>query len=90
MKLVAETIELPENASWQQIEDAKASAVWREVRSKNDLMKRTSLDNKCGSCKHFKQYPYPCRQYGDCEFPERASYRQRTAKACKKYEKKEI
>ena len=54
MKLVADPIILPDDASWQDIEDAKLSAKWHEIKSLEYLMSLTNLDGKCGSCKNFK------------------------------------
>lgn len=88
MKLVAEPITLPDNASWQDIEDAKLSAKWHEVKSREYLMSLTNLDGKCGSCKNFKY----CKDnvHGFCRKKyELANYRARYNRACKEYERKE-
>ena len=72
MKMTA-TIEVPECASWQDIEDAKLSATWKTV--------------KCGSCKFFE--PTPCKRnktYGVCH-KGHVSPRSRSIKKCVLYER---
>jgi hypothetical protein len=94
MKLICE-IELPDNADCTTILDAMAQAgrdesKWRRVESREALMKQTSLDNKCGSCKFFEIRTLAVSNskcYGDCK-KGRARYRQRTCPACKLYERK--
>lgn len=81
-------IRVPENASWQQIEDAKLKAPWRRVVTVDDRMRRTNLDGKCGSCVHFVPKPdLFSKCYGNC-LKGRAGYKQRTCRACKAYERK--
>lgn len=88
MKLRAE-IEVPENACWQAIEDAKLKAKWHKVVSVDDRMRRTDLANKCGSCKHFTPKPFfNSKCYGECGLG-RKGYRQRSCKACRAYERKD-
>lgn len=87
MKLVAE-IEVPDNADWQTKLDAmlKASrdeSCWREVRTLSEIKKRTTLDNKCGSCKHFR--PWENSVNGQCAIGH--VWGARTRPACKKYER---
>ena len=85
MKMRAE-IEVPEGASWQTIEDAKIKAVWNTVITVDDRMRKTNLDNKCGSCKSFIPKPYfNSKCYGDCLKGRRN--RARYSKACKLYER---
>ena len=92
MKLICE-IELPDNADYTTILDAMAQAGrdesrWKKTISRVSLMKKTNLDNKCGSCRHFKPKPLNYSKcYGDCR-KGRAGYKQRTCKACKLYERK--
>lgn len=92
MKLICQ-IELPDNADYKTKLDAIAQAgrdesKWRKVESKEERMKRTNLDNKCGSCEHFElAYPEYSKVYGDCR-KGRAEFRERTHKACTLYERK--
>lgn len=87
MKMKAE-IEIPENASWQTIEDAKLSAVWRTVITKDDRMRNTNLSDKCGSCVNFDPRPdLFSTSYGFC-MKRRKGYKSRTCKKCKLYERK--
>ena len=85
MKLRAE-IEVPENSSWQTIEDAKLKAPWHRVISNDERMEKTDLCNKCGTCRHFcpKEF-YRSKCYGDCLKGRRN--RARYSKACKAYER---
>lgn len=88
MKLRAE-IEVPENSSWQTIEDAKLKAPWRKVVSVDDRMRKTNLEGKCGTCKYFKPITLALstsKCYGDC-LNGRKGYKQRTCKGCKAYER---
>jgi len=78
-------IEVPNNASWQTIEDAKIKAVWKLVEPKEERMARTNLNNKCGSCKKF--CPFDCSSYGTCERTHCLFRVSRTRKACKDYER---
>ena len=92
MKLICE-IELPDNASFKTKLDAMAQASrdeskWREVYTRSEMQRKTNLDNKCGSCKHFEpKYLDYSKCLGDCK-KGRARYRQRTCPACKLYERK--
>lgn len=92
MKLICQ-IELPDNADYKTKLDAIAQAgrdesKWKRVESREALMKQTSLENKCGSCKYFEPKPLNYSKcYGDCR-KGRAGYKQRTCKACKLYERK--
>ena len=86
MKLRAE-IEIPENSSWQAIEDAQLKAPWHRVITVDDRMRKTNLDGKCGSCVSFVPKPdLFSKCYGNC-LKGRAGYKQRTCKACKAYER---
>ena len=88
MKMRAE-IEVPENACWQAIEDAKIKAVWHTVVTVDDRMRRTDLNGKCGSCKHFVSKPdLFSKCCGECT-KGRRGYKQRSCKACKAYERKD-
>ena len=84
-------IEVPEGACWQTIEDAKLRATWQKVVTLDDRMRKTNLDGKCGSCKYFKPKTFlisKTKCYGDC-LKGRAGNRQRSCKACKRYERKD-
>lgn len=90
MKLVAKPIILPDDASWQEIEEAKANAEWKTYTTREDMFKHTDLTDKCGSCKFFvpiqrrnsKAYGY-CRRKGERDF------RVRSTPKCKSYERKD-
>lgn len=80
-------IEVPDNASWQEIEDAKLSAKWHRKKVRADILKATDLCNKCGSCKFFE--PTPCKRNktdGICH-KGYVSPRSRSIKACTQYER---
>lgn len=80
-------IEVPDNASWQTIEDAKLCAVWREIFSVSDRMARTDLTDKCGSCKHFCPYKRGnALAYGRCLV--KRMEKERSMKKCKLYERR--
>lgn len=86
MKMTA-TIEVPESASWQDIEDAKLSATWKTVKTRPDIIRETDLCDKCGSCKFFE--PTPCKRnktYGICH-KGHVSPRSRSIKKCTLYER---
>ena len=86
MKMTA-TIEVPESASWQDIEDAKLSATWKTVKDRKDIIRETDLCDKCGSCKFFE--PTPCKRnktYGVCH-KGHVSPRSRSIKKCVLYER---
>lgn len=86
-KYITDPIILPDDHSWQDLEDAKLSAKWRKVKSREEIQSRTDLSGKCGSCKHFIPYRGKLCCRGDCD-KGRAGFRQRCTKACKLYEKK--
>ena len=94
MKLVCEIV-LPDNADAKTRLDAIAQAgrdesKWRTVISREGMCARTSLENKCGSCKYFKPFDAIERPYlkscGECDMGH--VWGQRTRKACKSYERK--
>lgn len=95
MKITCQ-IELPDNADYKTILDAIAQAgrdqsKWKRIESKEALMKKTDLENKCGSCKFFEMRTLTISKskcVGDC-MKGRARYRQRTCPACKLYERKQ-
>lgn len=93
VKLICQ-IELPDDADYKTKLDAIAQAgrdesKWKKVESMDSKMRRTNLDNKCGSCKYFKLIsPELSKVYGNC-MNGRAGYRERTCKACKSYERKQ-
>lgn len=74
-------IEVPNNASWQAIEDAKLKAEWKL----QEKPKQTNLNNKCGSCT--KYCPFSYSSYGTCERGKYLFRVSRTRKACKNYER---
>ena len=87
MKLKCE-IEVPDNDYRTKL-DAMAKAgrdesLWTYVSTKEELKKRTTLDNKCGSCVHFQ--PYKNSVNGNCDAGR--VWGQRTRPKCKKYERK--
>ena len=90
MKYKAE-IEVPDNADWRTIEDAKLMAEWHRVYSLHDRMSRTDLTDKCGSCIYFviceKGYA-GSKCAGTCT-ARRTNYKYRTTPKCKKYERRE-
>jgi hypothetical protein len=94
MKLICE-ITLPDNADLKTKLDAMAKAgrdesMWRTVMSREGMVARTSLENKCGSCKYFKPFNPKERPYlascGECDVGH--VWGARTRKACKQYERK--
>lgn len=94
MIIYTKRIELPDNATYEMIEDAKITADrkgWTKEHtiSQQERMLKTDLDGKCGSCKYFTLKPdlFSCC-YGDCS-QGRVGYRPRSQKACKAYERKE-
>ena len=93
VKLICQ-IELPDNADYKTKLDAIAQAgrdesKWKKAVSKVEIMKRTNLDNKCGSCEHFELIrPDLSKVYGDC-MKRRTECLERTRKACKSYERKQ-
>ena len=87
MKLIADPIILPDDADWLAIEDAKLKAKWHEVYTRDDLMKKTNLCNKCGSCKFFDPFKLS-PSHGNCTDGIHEPYRARTTPACKNYERK--
>ena len=87
MKLKCE-IEIPENYTYQEKFDAMARAardesLWKEVKTLDEIKKRTNLDNKCGSCKYFRQWKYSVNGYCDAG----RVWGQRTRPKCKLYER---
>lgn len=94
MIILTKKIELPDNATWSQIEDAKIAADrkgWsREMRETiQEKMKQTDLRDKCGSCKYFILKPdLFTTARGDC-MCGRVSDRPRTHPKCNFYERKD-
>jgi len=84
-KFITDPVLVPNNADLAAIQDAILSAKWREVFTREDLMEKTNLEGKCGSCKYFKRDG--SKAYGYCG--KGLNYRQRSTKACKKYERKD-
>ena len=92
MRLKAELeIEVPDDADFWTIEDAKLDAErsieWRRIFPKQERMKLTDLSDKCGTCKYFNLKPdlYSCC-YGKCTLGHKG-YRQRSTPKCKSYER---
>lgn len=87
-KWISDPIILPDDYTWQDLEDAKLSAKWRQVVSNEERMKNTDLTDKCGSCKYFKPKigKKEGTSKGDCEMSMCPIYR--TRRKCKKYEVK--
>lgn len=83
-KFVCDPVFVSDTADIASIQDAILSAKWREVFSRKDIMARTDLSGKCGSCKYFKPQDGTC--YGACL--KGLNYRQRSSKVCKRYERK--
>ena len=88
IKYVTDPIILPDNHTYQDLEDAKLSAKWRRVVTREDVIARTDLSGKCGSCKAFRQYEHGCM--GNCAKHNWYSPRPRSTKACTLYEPKEV
>ena len=94
MKFKAELcIELPDNATPLDVEDAKICAErrieWHRVLEMKERMRQTDLTNKCGSCKYFVLKPdLSSCCYGICQQEGHKGYRTRTRPGCKKYERK--
>ena len=62
MIILTKRIELPDNATWEDIEDAKITADrngWKREHtiSQQERMLKTDLEGKCGSCKYFNLKP---------------------------------
>ena len=87
MKLIADPIYIPDNSDWQTIEDAKARANWHEVKSREELMKNTNLDGKCGSCKNFV-LSEKRNSMGRCTLKGQYDCRGRCTRGCKHYERR--
>lgn len=96
MKLRCE-IEIPDNADAITRLDAMARAsrdesLWKEIKTaearRTEIMARTDLCEKCGSCKFFEPTPHKAnKSYGICH-KGYVSPRGRTSKACKQYERR--
>lgn len=93
MLILSKKITLPDDASLQDIEDAKITAdlkgwEYKHVTTSEERFKTTSLDNKCGSCMYFQSHEYcGSKAYGDCEMGH--AWGQRTRPACKDYRRNE-
>lgn len=93
-------IEIPDGADYKTKLDAMAEAsrnesLWREVKTReerrDEMMSKTSLENKCGSCKFFELTPHKrCKSYGTCKKKGvcRVNPRPRSYPACTAYERK--
>ena len=93
MLILSKKITLPDDASLQDIEDAKLTAdlkgwEYKHVTTSEERYKATNLDNKCGSCMYFQSHEYcGSKAYGDCSMGH--SWGQRTRPACKDYRRAE-
>ena len=88
MKKIRAEIQVSENATWQEIEEAKLAAQWHVVVDVKDRMSRTNLEGKCGTCKHFVLKPdLFSKCYGNC-LMGRKGYKQRSCRGCTLYERK--
>lgn len=80
-------IEIPSNDYRAKLDAmAKASrdeSMWHVVKTREEIKKETTLDNKCGSCKYFQ--PWVDSVYGKCGIGH--VWGARTRPKCKKYEK---
>ena len=86
-------IEVPDNATYAEIEEAKLAAEWK-VKDKRTFVERmadTDIEGKCASCKWFVQCGFRARTYGNCLNPNSAvkvkKGRART-QTCKAYQKR--
>lgn len=97
MKRLVCEICIPDNADYKTKLDAMAEAsrneaLWREVKTREerakDIMEKTDLVNKCGSCRFFHIHTNKrCKSYGDCGLGF-TSPRPRSVKACSKYKER--
>lgn len=84
MKKFRAEILVADDADWQAIEDAKAKAVWKRIITLEEIMARTDLDNKCGSCVHFDMCDNLYgKATGRCKLKD--TLRERTRKCCKTF-----
>lgn len=96
MRLLCE-ITIPDNSDYKTKLDAMAEAsrnesLWREVKTRDErsaeIMERTDLTSKCGSCKFFNSVKCGrCKAYGICT-KGYTSPRPRSLKGCSQYERK--
>lgn len=89
MIILTKRIELPDNANYEDIEDAKITADrkgWkREYTTSQQERLKTDLDGKCGSCKYFKPFENESLKFhGECEAGR--VWGARTRPKCKGYE----
>ena len=96
MRLLCE-ITIPDGADYTTKLDAMAKAsrdesLWREVKTREErsaeIMARTDLNTKCGSCRFFKPMRCGrCKAYGEC-LKGLTSPRPRSLKGCNQYERR--
>lgn len=89
-------VEIPDNADAITRLDAMARAsrdesLWREIKTaearRAEIMARTDLCDKCGSCKYFEPTPHKAnKSYGVCH-KGHVSPRSRSIKKCVLYER---
>lgn len=90
MTVLTARIELRDDATYAEREEAKINAVWKEeIRlSKAERMRTTNLDEKCGSCSHFRPIELAsCISCGECNAGH--PWGSRTRPACKDYRRKD-
>lgn len=90
MRVFTARIEVSDDYTYAEIEDAKASAEWKEKHPGGMFIKsEVDLHNKCGGCVHFQ--PNPGKRGGQskgfCMIG--GSGLCRTYKACKMYQERE-
>lgn len=67
MIVMTARIEVPDNAGYADIEEAKIAAKWEveEKGTKEERMRKTDLSGKCGSCRWFTECAGTA--HGDCK-----------------------
>lgn len=85
-------IEVPDNADWQTLEDAKLKATWKRLYTQEDRKARTDLTGKCGSCVNFipdKDWSGKELCSGTCCRYHSSNSWSRTKPACAEYKSRE-
>lgn len=94
MIVYAAEIEVPDNATYAEIEEAKLAAEWKvkDKRTLEERMETTNVEGKCATCKWFVQCGFRAQTYGNCLNPNSAvkvkKGRART-QTCKAYQKRQ-
>lgn len=92
MVVMTARIEVPDNAGYAEIEEAKIAAEWKVENkpTKADRMRKTKLGGKCGSCRWFAAcHTQRAKSYGDCKNPDApisVRWGRSRTQTCKKYE----